>query len=242
MALAMRPKGVVSAVRGIPMLVTKLIAQAPDLEVVLAGGAVRDCMRAAPPRDFDLFTRTEERAKEVMDRVVAWSGGTFSQTSDYTFTAWVPVEDRVDQLIIQACHGWKWDTPAALLDLFDFTVCQAALWMREGKWEGLVGDNFEGDLRAGKLRLVHGIGSTTVERIVRLYSKGFTPERANSLSGAPNEGACYYHQQMEQLRGDLSRARMEVASLKAQLESEELFIQRVNAKVREQYGDGDRSI
>lgn len=233
---AMRPKQVVGAVRGIPLLVARLVGHAPDGEVIIAGGAIRDSLRDVEPRDFDLFVKTKERALELMERVVAWGGGSFSPTSPHTLTGWIG--DRAEnQTIIQACHGWKWANPEALLDLFDFSVCQAGIWMNKGKWEGLVSDRFEMDLRNRRLALVHGIGSTTVERILRLYSKGFTPDAAESLSGGDNEGACYLHHRVETLTQALRAAEQEAARYKGRLDDEELFIRRVNAKVKDAHGD-----
>jgi hypothetical protein len=219
---------------GLPPVLIEAMDKSP-VQVLLAGGAVRDIVDGKNPRDFDLFVKNASEAIGIMECIHAFCESSYresawSQTSDCTLTAWV---GNGSKEVIQASYGWCWNEPGDLLDQFDFTVAQAAIWLEGADAvKGVVGENFERDLKNKRLELVHGIGSTTMERIIRYYSKGFIPETIASLSQV-SEADEYFHERMKDVSDELRKMKAEVNRAHSKLDSEELFIQRVNAKIKQ---------
>jgi len=87
---------------------------------------------------------------------------------------------------VQFITRWLYTDPIQLLGEFDFTVAQAVVWHRDGKWHSLVGDDFYADLAARRLvytsphRAEDAGGS--ILRVRKFLTAGYTIQ-AGSLAG-----------------------------------------------------------
>lgn len=84
--------------------------------VVLAGGAIRDLIKGAKPKDYDLFFTSREAADEVNKWLIESCADTVGNGS--TLTA------RFDTLVVQSIYRNVYESPWKLIADFDFkNVC-----------------------------------------------------------------------------------------------------------------------
>lgn len=113
----------------------------------LGGGFIRETIAGNAPHDIDIFGPTKgqlidaaatfARAREVKEH-----------TTDNAITVVSP-----PRLPVQFITRWTFDTPQALVESFDFTVCQVVVFMdRVTKvWTSMASDAFYPDLAARRL-------------------------------------------------------------------------------------------
>lgn len=104
-----------------------------------AGGHIRASIAGERMGDVDVFTAS----REVADSFFREDDAPF----ETEFARSLPVDGRIVQII----HWRHFETPAELLEHFDFTICQAALWWEAGRWESACTGTFYEDLAARRL-------------------------------------------------------------------------------------------
>ena len=107
----------------------------------VAGGHVRAAITGERTRDVDVFVRDRETADELIETL----GGGAHETE---FALSVSVGGRPVQVI----HRWTFESPAAVIRHFDFSVCQGAIWYDGSAWRGACSEDFYPDLAARRLR------------------------------------------------------------------------------------------
>jgi hypothetical protein len=135
--------------------VTRVMAQCPDLQVFLAGGAVRSCLieELLPIRDFDFFLAgpSIQRAVDILSQA-----GVVKSTP-YGSPRWHPVDDpeRYADLIPIADFKpglWKCEDIIDVLNQFDYTASALAFDLRTGT--SFDPQNGLRDLLRGTMRMV----------------------------------------------------------------------------------------
>lgn len=122
------------------LLVKRLLANLPDIvkEILLgekawvAGGYILSVITKAPIKDIDVFFQNYDeysRAKSLLTAKYSNNADikTLNGTTTFRFADGRPS--------IQLISNWLEDSPTKLLDKFDFTISQAALYVRYGLFE-----------------------------------------------------------------------------------------------------------
>ena len=135
----------------------------------LAGGALRRVVSGMPlSSDFDFFFRDVAQSAAFQDDLKK-RGATKKATNEHAVTWTLKVDDK--QTIVQCITMAWYATPAALIDSFDFTLCQLA-------YDGAMlhcGDYALWDI--GRKRLaVHKItyAVSSVRRFLKYSKQGYT--------------------------------------------------------------------
>jgi len=134
----------------IPRDIRELMSQHPR-KCIVGGGFVRDVVAGIDPSDVDVFSDSKERSELMAKDLVAKRGeGTRMHTTQNAIT--VLTNNR---LPVQFITRWAYSEPRLVLDSFDFTVCQAAVWRcgpgSNDAWVGWHGGGFYRDLAAKNL-------------------------------------------------------------------------------------------
>lgn len=116
----------------------------------LGGGFVRATIANETPSDIDLFGVTKAELEGFATTLMASRPGARIHRSKNAITLVTP-----DRLTVQFITRWTFDEPKALVESFDFTVCQAAIWrggnQSNSPWRSCIGDSFYQDLAAKRL-------------------------------------------------------------------------------------------
>jgi hypothetical protein len=142
----------------------------------LAGGFVRATLSATKPSDIDLFG---SGGIEVMEPIAKTLTGRSLIKTDRALTligAALPV---------QFVTGFTFESPYQLLDRFDYTVAQAAIWRDGEQWKSLASPDFYADLAARRLvyagnNAIEDVGGSIL-RLRKFLSAGYSI-RAASLA------------------------------------------------------------
>jgi len=171
---------VIRVVSGIPADIREIMH---DTGAYLAGGAVRALVAGEPVSDFDLFSVDKDAALRLATTVTAKRygvGATTSMTTDNAITV-LTVGRAPVQCILKFSHA----DPGAMIAMFDFTVVQAAVWLRDD-WRSVCSDGFYPDLAARRLTYTYPIGDGdacgSILRMRKYLAKGYTIQ-APSLAG-----------------------------------------------------------
>lgn len=137
-------------------------------KIVVAGGYIRSCIANEKINDIDLFCQTKESAAQFAKELA--NGGKVHET-DNAFT--VSTKRRIS---VQFIHRWTFDTPAACIDSFDFTIACGCFWF-DGSWQSLTDDHFYPDLSAKRLvyrapKRNEDAGGSML-RVLKFYQRGY---------------------------------------------------------------------
>ena len=117
-------------------------------DVFLAGGAIRAIIAGEEVKDFDLFTRSAEKAREYAERLSEVFNNEDYLATENAFT----VKDDLDSIPdIQFIHRWAFSNKWGLIGSFDYTIAQAAIWFENGDWKSVAAPSFYDDLEAKRL-------------------------------------------------------------------------------------------
>lgn len=94
-------------------------------KLFLAGGFIRAVIAGEKCADIDLFGGSPESLLEVAKTLTLKRQGRYFQT-DNAITVLSPPRHPV-----QFITRWLYSSPVSLINSFDFTVCQAAIWAEE---------------------------------------------------------------------------------------------------------------
>jgi len=123
--VALNPQFVQLVVESLPGLVRDLLVrESPG--ICVAGGYIRDFLRAQEPKDIDLFCTTQDR----FDAATVWmdTHDLYRRETATTTTYQLEYPVQVIKNIYYRDHD-------DLIRSFDFTNCQAAVWY-DGGWVG----------------------------------------------------------------------------------------------------------
>lgn len=98
--------------------------------LVLAGGAIRSIVAKEPVNDYDVYGRNPESTKVLADQWITLYPPDRVHTSANAITCIYNTERTV-----QFITRWTFDTPDQVIDGFDFTICQAAVWYDGEYWQ-----------------------------------------------------------------------------------------------------------
>lgn len=117
-------------------------------KVFLAGGAIRAVIAGEEIKDFDLFTASKDYACGFAEYLSALcNNGDYLETEN-AFT----VKDCMSLIPdIQFIHRWTFDNEWELINSFDYTIAQAAIWYEDGNWKSCAAHSFYDDLEAKRL-------------------------------------------------------------------------------------------
>lgn len=173
------------ALRTMPRELKELM-EVSGSRIVLGGGFIRSTVCGERPNDIDLFCRTKEDACSYVTQL-AGKKKVIETGNAYSIR-------RVGGFFVQFIHRWTYDTPAQILNSFDFTVACSAVWFEDdeinyelgsgglihktaAQWKSLIDDDFYSDLAAKRLvyrspdRNEDAGGSML--RVLKFYQKGF---------------------------------------------------------------------
>jgi hypothetical protein len=128
----------------IPRDVRKLMM---DHQLYLGGGFIRETIAGNKVNDIDLFG-TSKDSLQLISKVIAEKRDARRFETENAIT--VLSNNRMP---VQLITRWLFDTPSALIESFDFTVCQSVVWFdREQRmWKSMISDRFYVDLAARRL-------------------------------------------------------------------------------------------
>lgn len=137
-------------------VVTRLPKDIRDLltehagKLFVGGGFIRATIAGEEPSDIDLFGHDAAVLENIAAILKDRRDGARLYKSKNAITIITP-----NRMPVQFITRWAFDNAAALVDSFDFTVCQAAIW-REGNkvnsaWLSAIGERFYLDLAGRRL-------------------------------------------------------------------------------------------
>lgn len=132
-------------VRRLPRDVRDLLKQ-HEGRLFVGGGFVRATIAGETPSDVDLFGGSKETLNSIADALSAARGDTKIHRTKNAITLLTR-----DRLPIQFITRWLFADAAALVASFDFTVCQAAIGFRDGRFYSEASEAFYVDLAARRL-------------------------------------------------------------------------------------------
>lgn len=160
----------------LPRDIRTLLSENPR-KLYVGGGFIRATIASEVPSDIDIFGSDPVFLDAMAVTLHTRRPGSKLHRSKNAITLITP-----DRLMVQFITRWTFDTARALVDSFDFTVCQSALW-RDGRqsndaWASCVGENFYVDLAGRRLvytspvRIEEAGGSLL--RVIKYVKRGYS--------------------------------------------------------------------
>lgn len=114
-------------------------------QLFLAGGFVRAVIAGERPNDIDLFGSSEQLVSGIAKDIALKRKGRMFKTKN-AFTILAP-----PRVPVQLIHRWTFVGPVDLVESFDFTIAQVAIWWEGDQWHSFCSDRFYADLAARRL-------------------------------------------------------------------------------------------
>lgn len=145
---ALHPSDLAFVVSRLPKDVASLLK---DARVVVGGGFIRETIAGQKPNDIDLFGKDTETLK-LAAKLIAEKREARWFATDNAITVVAP-----NRMPLQFITRWLFETPQQVIESFDFTVCQAAIWFDHttDRWCSAIGEDFYRDLAARRLTYTH---------------------------------------------------------------------------------------
>ena len=162
-----------------PRDVTRLLKDNPGT-LFLAGGFIRSVIAGEKPSDIDLFGTTHGDLLRIAKDLTWERKGRYFETKNAITVLSHP------RFPVQFITRWLFTDPIALVKSFDFTICQAVIWIEAGYFKSVISPAFYSDLAARRLcynfpqRQEEAGGS--LMRVIKFLKKGYTIQ-APSLAG-----------------------------------------------------------
>jgi hypothetical protein len=152
-------------------------------KLFLGGGFIRAVIAGEEIGDIDLFGTDPVWLRKVAEGFSAGREGSRLHISKNAITLLTP-----NRMTVQFITRWTFDgqgpihRATALVQSFDFTVCQAAVW-RAGtnsndRWESLISDRFYIDLAARRLTYTSPVreeeAGGSMLRVIKYVKRGYT--------------------------------------------------------------------
>jgi len=116
-------------------------------KLFLAGGTIRSVIAGEQITDYDLFGPSKEFLETCADQLLEKRGArTTKWETQNAITLLQP-----PRIPVQFITRWCYDSAQAIVESFDFTICQAVVWYNRVKWCSIISDRFYSDLAAKRL-------------------------------------------------------------------------------------------
>lgn len=144
----------------------------------IGGGFIRATIAGEEPSDIDLFGDDPAFLKTVADLLKTRRAiGTKLHTTNNAITLLTP-----DRLPVQFITRWTFKNGYDLVNSFDFTVCQAAIWRAGNKvnseWMSSTGDGFYVDLAGRRLVYTNPVreeeAGGSMLRVLKYVKRGYS--------------------------------------------------------------------
>lgn len=159
-------------------------------KLFLAGGFIRATISGDKVSDIDLFGRSKDEMLNIAKDLTLDRKGRYFQT-DNAITVLSP-----PRYPVQFITRWLFADAEKLVQSFDFTVCQAAIWCEKHQskideetkytFHSMISDRFYSDLAARRLYYTHPVRDEDVGgsmlRVIKYIKKGYSIQ-APSLAG-----------------------------------------------------------
>lgn len=144
-----------------------------EYTVSVAGGFIRETIAGNEPKDIDLFAGSVDLLKSVAANLAAKRNAR-NHTTDNAITLLAP-----PRMPLQFITRWTFTEPERLVESFDFTVCQAAIWFDKGtrQFTSMCSDGFYPDLAARRLVYTSPVreeeAGGSMMRVVKFLARGW---------------------------------------------------------------------
>ena len=116
----------------------------------LAGGYIRSVISNEEPTDIDLFVCAGDFEIEK-DKAETLAAESFLLNAIVTNTMNAFTVASSNFLPVQFITRWRYSKVEDLLNSFDFTIAQAAIWYENGVWQSMCSDKFYSSLASKSL-------------------------------------------------------------------------------------------
>jgi hypothetical protein len=140
-------------------------------EIILAGGFIRDTLIGVTPKDVDIFCAKARADKFIGHYEAPNTGNQIAKPGKSSYSAYI------GQTKYQFIYRFKFDSPEALLNQFDYSICRAAIWYdRQGKeWTGISWHSWATDAASKHLVFLdHEPEQEAILRLLELTKRGYT--------------------------------------------------------------------
>lgn len=147
-------------------------------KLFLGGGFIRATVAGETPSDIDLFGPDKDLLDSIANILLSRRAvGSKIHRTKNAVTLLTP-----DRLPVQFITRWTFDTAQKLVQSFDFTVCQAAIW-RSGKqsnsaWRSATGAGFYVDLAGRRLVYTSPVrdeeAGGSMLRVIKYVKRGYS--------------------------------------------------------------------
>jgi len=159
--------------------------------LMIGGGFIRATIAGEKPSDIDIFGPDKDTLKAAA-MALALKRSARLHESDNAFTILAP-----PRIPVQFIYRWVFGNPVDLITTFDFTICQAAIFLKPEadkdnldliryKWESVLADEFYADLAARRLVYTHPDRNEdaggSLMRVRKFLTRGYNIQ-AQSLAG-----------------------------------------------------------
>lgn len=153
-----------------------------DTRISIGGGFIRETIAGEKPHDVDLFGPDADTLKLAAKLLAEKRDARIIESKNAITLI------TANRMPVQFITRWLFDKPEAVIESFDFSVCQAVIWFdRENKtWHSAIGPDFYRDLAARRLTYTHpkrneDAGGSLL-RVRKFLARGYTIQ-AMSLGG-----------------------------------------------------------
>lgn len=145
--------------------------------VFVGGGFIRAVIAGEEPSDIDVFGYDKDYLINIAENFAKDRPGSKLHRTGNAITVLTP-----DRLPVQFITRWTFAGAHNLVNSFDFTVCQAAVW-RQGKaatspWKAQVGNRFYVDLAARRLVYTNPVrdeeAGGSLLRVLKYVKRGYS--------------------------------------------------------------------
>jgi len=164
----------------LPQDVRKMLMEQP---LFCGGGFIRETIAGNPIQDIDLFGPNKDMLKIAADYLASKRDGARVHTTENAITVL-----SAPRLPIQFITRWLFEEAGSLVQSFDFTVCQAAVWYNRSinRWDSAISQGFYPDLAARRLTYTFPVreeeAGGSMLRVRKLLSRGYNIQ-AFALAG-----------------------------------------------------------
>jgi len=156
-------------VRRLPAKLRKMLMN-HGKKIIIAGGYIRSIVAGERISDIDIFAG-DRKTSEIFATELQGNDKFYRTDNAFTVTN-LPIS-------VQFIFRWVYDQPIEVLNSFDFTICQAAIWFdNESKvWDSVCGDWFYQDVAAKRLTYLSPIRNEdaggSILRVLKYYQRGY---------------------------------------------------------------------
>jgi len=148
----------------------KSLMQRHGSKIIVSGGYIRSIVSGEKVSDIDIFAGDKQQSEIFATEL---SGDKKFHTTDNAFTL------RNLSLPVQFIFRWVFEKPSDIVDSFDFTICQAAVWydLDSNKWNSFCSERFYQDVAAKRLVYLSPVRNEdaggSLLRVLKYYQRGY---------------------------------------------------------------------